>query len=49
MYIKSYESTRFAGLKDISLGFDRGVNVILGPNESLCHSQMVILSMVKLL
>lgn len=34
MYIKSYESTRFAGLKDISLGFDRGVNVILGPNES---------------
>ncbi|WP_399326798.1 hypothetical protein, partial [Tissierella sp.] len=25
MYIKSYESTRFAGLKDISLEFDKGV------------------------
>lgn len=34
MYIKSYECTRFAGLKDTSVKFDRGLNVILGPNES---------------
>ena len=34
MYIKSYECTRFAGLKDTNLQFDKGINVILGPNES---------------
>ncbi len=34
MYIKSYKCTRFAGLKDMTLEFDKGINVILGPNES---------------
>lgn len=34
MYIKSYKCTRFAGLKDVHLKFDKGINVILGPNES---------------
>lgn len=34
MYIKSYKCTRFAGLKDIDLEFHKGINVILGPNES---------------
>lgn len=34
MYIKAYECSRFAGLKDISLEFHKGINVILGPNES---------------
>ncbi|NLY45895.1 MAG: AAA family ATPase [Tissierella sp.] len=34
MYIKSYKCTRFAGLKDATLEFDKGINVILGPNES---------------
>ena len=34
MYIKSYESKRFAGLKDVHLEFQDGLNVILGPNES---------------
>lgn len=34
MRIKSYESTRFAGLKDTRLDFEKGMNVILGPNES---------------
>lgn len=34
MRIKSYNCTRFAGLKDIELEFDKGLNVILGPNES---------------
>lgn len=34
MYIKSYKSKRFAGLRDIELEFDKGLNVILGPNES---------------
>lgn len=34
MYIKNFESTRFAGLKDINLNFEEGLNVILGPNES---------------
>lgn len=34
MHIKSYESTRFAGIRDIRVDFDKGINVILGPNES---------------
>lgn len=34
MYIKSYKTTRFAGLKDATLEFDKGINVILGANES---------------
>lgn len=34
MYIKSYETERFAGLKDVNLDFEKGINVILGPNES---------------
>lgn len=34
MYIKSYETQRFAGLKDLNINFDKGINVILGPNES---------------
>lgn len=34
MYIKSYQCTRFAGLKDTCIDFDKGLNVILGPNES---------------
>lgn len=34
MYIKSYEAERFAGLKDVKLEFNKGINVILGPNES---------------
>lgn len=34
MYIKSYETERFAGLKDVKLEFNKGINVILGPNES---------------
>ena len=34
MYIKAYECTRFAGLRDINLEFHNGINVILGPNES---------------
>ena len=34
MYIKSYSCTRFAGLTDKNVEFDRGLNVILGPNES---------------
>lgn len=34
MYIKSYQCTRFAGLKETSIEFDGGLNVILGPNES---------------
>lgn len=34
MYIKSYSCTRFAGLNDKDIEFDRGLNIILGPNES---------------
>lgn len=34
MYIKSYSCKRFAGLSDESIEFDKGLNVILGPNES---------------
>lgn len=34
MHIKSYKSTRFAGLKDFEIEFEEGLNVILGPNES---------------
>ena len=34
MYIKKYNCNRFAGLKDKSLEFENGINVILGPNES---------------
>ena len=34
MYIKQLTSTQFAGLKDLDLNFDKGLNVILGANES---------------
>lgn len=34
MYIKSYKTRRFAGLKDIEVNFLKGLNVILGPNEA---------------
>lgn len=34
MRIKSYQCKRFAGLKDINVEFEDGINVILGPNES---------------
>lgn len=34
MHIKSYKCTRFAGIRDIHLNFHKGINVILGPNES---------------
>lgn len=34
MYIRSYETKRFAGLKDAEFQFRDGLNVILGPNES---------------
>ena len=34
MYIKSYSCKRFAGIKDKELDFEKGLNVILGPNES---------------
>ena len=34
MYIKSYSCTRFAGLSDKNIEFDRGLNIILGANES---------------
>lgn len=34
MRIKSYKCTRFAGLKDVEIEFNPGINVILGPNES---------------
>ncbi len=34
MYIKSYRTRRFAGLKDLSLNLSKGLNVIYGKNES---------------
>ncbi|MBC7075850.1 MAG: SMC family ATPase [Syntrophomonadaceae bacterium] len=34
MYIKRFETRQFGGLHDISLDFDKGMNVIIGPNES---------------
>lgn len=34
MYIKSYSCKRFAGIKDKNISFEKGLNVILGPNES---------------
>lgn len=34
MYIKSYSCKRFAGIKDKDITFEKGLNVILGPNES---------------
>lgn len=34
MYIQSYETKRFAGLKNKKIDFEDGINVILGPNES---------------
>jgi len=34
MYIKQFASTRFAGLKNVSLDFDNGLNVIVGANET---------------
>lgn len=34
MYIKSYSCKRFAGIKDKDISFEKGLNVILGPNEA---------------
>ncbi len=34
MYIKSYKCNRFAGLINVDLEFNKGLNVILGDNES---------------
>lgn len=34
MYIKSYSCKRFAGIQDKNIDFEKGLNVILGPNES---------------
>ncbi len=34
MHIKAYRSKRFAGIRNVDLEFERGLNVILGPNES---------------
>ena len=34
MYIKSYSCKRFAGIQDRNITFEKGLNVILGPNES---------------
>lgn len=34
MYIKSYNTRRFAGLKDVEVTFKEGLNVIVGPNEA---------------
>lgn len=34
MYIKSYRTSRFAGLKDFDIEFENGLNIILGPNEA---------------
>lgn len=34
MYIRSYSCTRFAGLSDKNIEFNKGLNVILGSNES---------------
>ena len=34
MFIKSYSCNRFAGIKDKDITFEKGLNVILGPNES---------------
>lgn len=34
MRIKTYECKRFAGLKDLTIEFEEGINVILGDNES---------------
>ncbi len=34
MYIKSYSCTRFAGLSNKKIEFEKGLNVILGPNEA---------------
>ncbi|HHV18239.1 MAG TPA: AAA family ATPase [Thermoanaerobacterales bacterium] len=34
MLIKSFSCSRFAGLKEINVQFEKGLNVILGPNES---------------
>ena len=34
MFIKSFSCSRFAGLKERNIEFEKGMNVILGPNES---------------
>lgn len=34
MRIKTFESSRFAGLRNTRIDFEEGLNVILGPNES---------------
>ena len=34
MYIKSYSCKRFAGIKDKDISFEKGISVILGPNEA---------------
>lgn len=34
MHIKSFSTNRFAGLEDVNINFEDGLNVILGENES---------------
>ena len=34
MHIKSFSTNRFAGLEDLNINFEDGLNVILGENES---------------
>ena len=34
MIIKKYTCKRFAGIKDIDMEFENGLNVILGSNEA---------------
>ena len=34
MLIRNFSCNRFAGLKEINIRFEKGLNVILGPNES---------------
>lgn len=34
MLIKGFSCNRFAGLKEVNIQFEKGLNVILGPNES---------------
>jgi len=34
MLIKGFSCNRFAGLKEVDIQFEKGLNVILGPNES---------------
>ncbi len=34
LHIKTYQCKRFAGLRDVNMEFEKGLNVILGANES---------------